>query len=60
MKLQMKREALLKLNRQANESSRSLDTERPNSWVLVTVLSRTGLILAGFSSSRCTASPEVV
>ena len=30
MKLQMKREALQKLNRQANESSRSFDTERPN------------------------------
>jgi hypothetical protein len=30
MKLQMKREALRKLNRQANESSRSFDTERPN------------------------------
>ena len=30
MKLQMKREALQKLNRQANESGRSFDTERPN------------------------------
>ena len=30
MKLQMKREALQKLNRRANESSRSFDTERPN------------------------------
>ena len=30
MKLQMKREALQKLNRQADESSRSFDTERPN------------------------------
>jgi len=30
MKLQMKREALQKLNRQANESSRSFDTEKPN------------------------------
>jgi integrase len=30
MKLQMKREALQKLNRQTNESSRSFDTERPN------------------------------
>jgi len=30
MKLQMKREALQKLNRQANETSRSFDTERPN------------------------------
>jgi integrase len=30
MKLQMKREALQKLNRQANESSRGFDTERPN------------------------------
>jgi hypothetical protein len=30
MKLQMKREALQKLNRQANESRRSFDTERPN------------------------------
>jgi len=30
MKLQMKRETLQKLNRQANESSRSSDTERPN------------------------------
>src|SRR5438128_8523776 len=30
MKLQMKREALQKLNRQANESGRSFDTERHN------------------------------
>jgi integrase len=30
MKLQMKREALQKLNRQANETSRNFDTERPN------------------------------
>jgi len=30
MKLQMKREALQKLNRQANESGRSFDTERPS------------------------------
>jgi integrase len=30
MKLQMKREALQKLNRQANEGSRSFSTERPN------------------------------
>jgi hypothetical protein len=30
MKLQMKREALQKLNRQANERSRRCDTERPN------------------------------
>jgi len=30
MKLQMKREALLKLNRQANESGQGLDTDRPN------------------------------
>ena len=30
MKLQMKREALQKLNRQANESGRSFDTERLN------------------------------
>ena len=30
MKLQMKRETLKKLNRQANESSRGFDTERPN------------------------------
>ena len=30
MKLQMKREALQKLNRQANEVSRSLVTDRPN------------------------------
>ena len=30
MKLQMKREALQKLNRQANEGSRSSSTERPN------------------------------
>ncbi len=30
MKLQMKREALLKLNRRANEQGRSNDTERPN------------------------------
>jgi len=30
MKLQMKREALQKLNRRANESGRSFDTERPN------------------------------
>jgi len=30
MKLQMKREALQKLNRQANESGRSFDTEKPN------------------------------
>jgi len=30
LKLQMKREALQKLNRQANESGRSFDTERPN------------------------------
>ena len=30
MKLQMKREALQKLNRQANEGGRSFDTERPN------------------------------
>jgi integrase len=30
MKLRMKREALQKLNRQANDSSRSFDTERPN------------------------------
>jgi len=30
MKLQMKREALEKLNRQANEVSRSSVTERPN------------------------------
>jgi hypothetical protein len=29
-KLQMKRQALQKLNRQANENSRSFDTERPN------------------------------
>lgn len=43
MKLQMKREALQKLNRQANESSRSFDTERPNLWGFVTVLPRSGL-----------------
>jgi integrase len=30
MKLEMKREPLKKLNRRANESSRSSDTERPN------------------------------
>lgn len=30
MKLQMKREALEKLNRQANEGGRNFDTERPN------------------------------
>ena len=30
MKLQMKREALLKLNRQANEQGASFDTGRPN------------------------------
>ena len=30
MKLQMKREALQKLNRKANEGGRSFDTERPN------------------------------
>jgi hypothetical protein len=30
MKLQMKREALRKLNRHANESSPSFDTETPN------------------------------
>ena len=30
MKLQMKREALQKLNRHANEQGRSLDTGRPN------------------------------
>jgi hypothetical protein len=30
MKLQMKREALQKLNRQANEQGRSLDAVRPN------------------------------
>jgi hypothetical protein len=30
MKLQMKREALQKMNRQANEIDRSFDTERPN------------------------------
>jgi integrase len=30
MKLQMKREALLKLNRQANEQHKSFDTGRPN------------------------------
>jgi hypothetical protein len=29
-KLQVKREALQKLNRQGNESSRSFETERPN------------------------------
>ena len=30
MKLQMKREALQKLNRQANEQVKSFDTGRPN------------------------------
>ena len=30
MKLQMKREALQKLNRQANEQVKSFDTVRPN------------------------------
>jgi hypothetical protein len=30
MKLQMKREALQKMNRMANEGQRDLDTERPN------------------------------
>jgi hypothetical protein len=30
MKLQMKREALTKLNRQANESGPGFDTVRPN------------------------------
>jgi hypothetical protein len=30
MKLQMKREALGKINHQANESGRSLDTGKPN------------------------------
>ena len=30
MKLQMKREALKKLNRQANEGQSGFDTERPN------------------------------
>src|SRR5205814_7126875 len=30
MKLQMKREALLKLNRSANEQDKSFDTGRPN------------------------------
>jgi hypothetical protein len=30
MKLQMKREALAKINRQANEQGKSFDTVRPN------------------------------
>ena len=30
MKLQMKREALLKINRQANEQQKSIGTVRPN------------------------------
>jgi hypothetical protein len=30
MKLQMKREALLKMNRQANEVEKRFDTGRPN------------------------------
>src|SRR5208283_3784606 len=38
MKLQMKREALQKINRKANESRTGFDTEKVNRWGFVTVL----------------------
>jgi hypothetical protein len=40
MKLQMKREALQKLNRKANEGQSSFDTEKVNLWGFVTVVPR--------------------
>ncbi|MGA7834224.1 MAG: hypothetical protein WCA31_03365, partial [Acidimicrobiales bacterium] len=38
MKLQMKREALKKINRRADEGHMAFDTERANGWGFVTVL----------------------
>ena len=44
MKLQMKREALKKINRRADEGHMAFDTERPNGWGFVTVLPRWGIL----------------
>lgn len=57
---QMKREALQKMNRMANEGQLDFGTERPNLMGLVTVLPRSRRLLNSFTSSRSAMSLEVV